>query len=186
VAVLALVLICYGAVTLRQASLAGGAPLPVIDALQRSARALPALFAATLIVMLAIVAGLALAVLPGLAAVVWLSFAWIGVLVDGRGPVAALGDSVRLVRGRFWPLAGLFCVALAVVFVYVLLMVVLIDVVMAVAGWRGPADAIGQGLSKVLVGIVVSLPIVYLGAMLVVAWRTVLASRSGADAATAS
>jgi hypothetical protein len=31
----------------------------------------------------------------------------------------------------------------------------------------------GQGVSKVLVGIVVSLPVVYLSAMLVVAWRTV-------------
>jgi hypothetical protein len=145
----------------------------VIDALRRSARALPALLAATIIGMLAIGAGLALAVLPGLAAIVWLSFAWIGVLWEGRGPMAALGDSVRLVRGRFWPLAGLFGVALAVVFVYVLLMVVLIDVVMAVAGWRGPADTMGQGVSKVLVGIVVSLPVVYLSAMLVVAWRTV-------------
>jgi hypothetical protein len=161
---MALMLICYGALTLRQVSIADLAPLPVFEALRRSALALPALV---------------VAVLPGFAGWIWLWFAWPCVLVDGRGPVAALRASVRMVKGRFWPLAGVYATALAAVLVFVVLAGIFVGVLMAVAGQQGPTSVVGRMLSRLLFGVVVALPVVYVGALHVVTWRTLRAPSRG-------
>jgi hypothetical protein len=55
-----------------------------------------------LIVGLSVVAGMALLVLPGLAAFAWLACASPAASFEGHGVRSALRSSVGLVRGRFW------------------------------------------------------------------------------------
>jgi len=175
VASIALMLVCYGALTLRQASLADRAPLPVFDALRRSALSLPSAGLTAVIVMVAVVLGLVLAVLPGLALAVWLSLAWIAALTEGADPAAAIRGSIAKVRGRFWPLAGAYAALLAAVLVFVMLAGIFVGVLMAVAGQQGPTSVVGQMLSRLLFGCVIALPIVYVGAAQVIFYRTLQA-----------
>lgn len=165
-----LTLICYGAVVQRQLSLVAGEPLPVFDALRRSALRLPAAASVAVLVMLLVAAGLVLAVVPGLAALVWLSFAWIAAL-EGALPVAALRESVALVRGRFWAVAKVLAVLAAAVLVFVVLAGIFVGVLMAIAGKQGPTSVAGQAASRLLFGTVIALPVVYVGAAMVVLRR---------------
>ena len=175
VASIVLMLICYGALTLRQASLADRAPLPVFDALRRGALALPSAGLTAVIVMAAIVAGLVLAVVPGLALTAWLSMAWVAALTEGSDPAAAIRRSIAMVRGRFWPLAGAYAAVLAAVLVFVMLAGIFVGVLMAIAGQQGPTSVAGQMLSRLLFGCVIALPVVYVGAAQVVVFRTLQA-----------
>ena len=176
VASAALMLICYGAVGLRQLSLADGAGLAVFDALRRSALTLPATAGTAVLTTLAIALGCVLLVLPGLVAAVWLSLAWPAVLGEGLDPLAAIRRSVGLVRGRFVALAVLLAVILAAVLVFVVLSGIFFGVIMAVAGQRGPETVAGLSLSRLLFGAVLALPVVYVSAAFVVIWRTRLAA----------
>jgi hypothetical protein len=71
-------------------------------------RALPlgTLSVLAVIVGVAVSIGLALLVLPGLAAFAWLSLATPAASFKGVGVAAALRTSIDLVRGRFWPVAA--------------------------------------------------------------------------------
>lgn len=86
--------------------------------------------ATTLMVVIASGAGLLLCLLPG----VWLWTSWyVGVpalLVEGRGPLAALGRSFSLVKTRFWPVLGV------AVLTYLLVAIAqqVVSVIVAVAG----------------------------------------------------
>jgi ABC-type sugar transport system permease subunit len=92
--------------------------------------------------------------------------------VDGSGPVAALSDSLRLVKGRFWPLAGVYAAALAAVLVFVVLAGIFVGVLMAIAGQQGPTSVVGRMSSRLLFSVVIALPVVYGSALHVVVWRT--------------
>lgn len=60
------------------------------------------LIAVDLIYGLLVVVGMALLVVPGVAAYIWLGLAGPVVEIERRGVRAALARSARLVRGRFW------------------------------------------------------------------------------------
>ncbi|HEY3007228.1 MAG TPA: hypothetical protein VGJ63_04075 [Micromonosporaceae bacterium] len=71
-------------------------------------RALPlgTLSVLAVIVGVAVSIGLAVLVVPGLAAFAWLSLATPAASFKGVGVAAALRTSIDLVRGRFWPVAA--------------------------------------------------------------------------------
>ena len=165
-----LTLACYGAVVLRQRSIADGEPITILDALRRSVIGLPATASTAVLCSLAVAVGGVLLVLPGLAAIVWLSLAWI-IALEGATPVQALRASIAAVRGRFWPLAKLLAVLLSAVLVFVVLAGIFVGVLMAVAGKQGPTSIVGQTLSRLLFGTVIALPVAWLGAALVVLRR---------------
>ena len=60
-----------------------------------------------IIVGVAVGVGSAIGVLPGLALFAWLAIACTSAMVERHGVVDSLRTSVRLVRGRFWPVAAL-------------------------------------------------------------------------------
>ena len=160
VASILLTLVCYGAVMLRQQSLVEGTPLRVFEALRRSALALPA--AATAAVLYLVCA-------PLLLPIVWLSLAWTVALWEGCGPLQACRRSIGLVRGHSFKLAGSYLATVAAVLVFVMLVGIFFGVVMSVAGQQGART--GVAASRVLFSALLSLPVVYVSAMLVSVYR---------------
>ncbi len=183
-----LTLICYGAVLRQQFAIAAGAPLRLVDALRRAAVDLPQ--------VLAVIVVLLVPVVPAMLATAWLGFgavpalltlaaggvlvygwfAWPAVVATGSGPLAAVGLSLRLVRGRWASFAQLAFALLASVLVFVLLVGIFIGVVMGLAGQATP-DANGLALSRWLMGLILALPVVYGGAVTVSAWRAAAAGQ---------
>jgi hypothetical protein len=176
-----LMLICYGGVLLRQLALADGRTLRPFDALRLATLRLPqsaataALVGAPLALAVALVpwspaaaAGLALA---GLALALWLSLAWPVALAEGVGPVAAMRGAAGLVRGQVLRMAGLVGTAFAAVLVFVMLTGILLGIVMSLAGMQGPVGALQLGLSRLLIAGLIAVPVVWLGAVWVTAYR---------------
>jgi hypothetical protein len=177
----ALMLLCYGAMLLRQLALAESRALAPFDALRLAARRLPqsaataALLLAPLGVVLALVPynGLAagLFAVPALALLAWLAFAWPAALLDSLGPVAALRQGAALVRGRLRPALAFIATALAGVLVFVMLAGIFLGVIMSIAGMQGPVGAVQLAVSRLLIAGVIAVPVVWLGATWVTAYR---------------
>jgi hypothetical protein len=74
-------------------------------------RRFPALLGMNILLFLGLVAGLIALVIPG----IWLYGVWSvaapALLIEGLGPARSLGRSRRLVKGRWWPTAGVLIVA---------------------------------------------------------------------------
>ena len=87
---------------------------------------------------------------------------------------AALRRSVALVRGRFFAVAGILGAALAAVLVFMLLTGILLAVVMSLAGPGAQTGHTGLSVSRWLMAALLALPVVYVGAVSVAAWRTAL------------
>lgn len=170
VASMCLTLVCYGAVMLRQLALASGSRIAALDALRQSLLALPG---ATLTAILYLLAA------PFILPAVWLSLAWTLVLAEGRAPLAACRRSFELVRGRFLLLAGAYLATLAAVLVFVMLLGIFFGVVMSLAGPRGAQ--LGVTVSRVLFAALLSLPVVYVSAMLVSCYRALLSVTAQQD-----
>ncbi|MGC4028625.1 MAG: hypothetical protein QM696_07130 [Steroidobacteraceae bacterium] len=182
-----LMLICYAGILRQQLARAAGARLGVLDSLRRSLAG----FLSTLGVVLPCVAvllpGLALmyaagwiaglpALLAGILALMYLAFGGLAQLDEGLGASAALRRSVQLVRGRVVAVAGIFGTLLAAVLVFVLLAGILMAVVMNLAGGGAQQTHAGLAFSRWLMAGLLSLPVVYVSAVSVSAWRALLAT----------
>ena len=149
-------LLCYGAVTLRQQSLVDGRPLRVFDALRRSLMTLPSA---------AITAVIWLLCAPLVVPLVWLSLAWTVAVCEGLGPLQACRRSIALVRGNALTLTGSYLATLAAMLVFVMLVGIFFGVVMSLAGQDGART--GVAISRVVFAALLSLPVIYVSAMLV-------------------
>ena len=156
-----LTLACYGAVMLRQQALIAGTPLSAFDALRRSVFALPAAAVSAVLYLLA-----APFVLP----LLWLSLGWLTAVWERRGPREACRRSASLVRGNAVRLAGAYLATIAAVLVFILLGGIFFGVVMALAGQAGARA--GAALSGMLFSALLSLPVVFVSAVLVSCYQT--------------
>lgn len=150
-----LTLLCYGTLMLRQHALLAGQGGTTLEALQRCARRLPSALVAGLVTLLA-----SLLILP----LPWLSLAWTVALMEGCGPLQACRRSVVLVRGRALAVTGSYLATLAAVVVFVMLAGICLGVVMMLAG--PPGLLASAGLSRVLMAALLSLPVVFVSAVL--------------------
>jgi hypothetical protein len=119
----------------------------------RTVDRLPALVIANFVALLAILVGLLLLIVPGLL----ISARWIAanplIVIDRRGPFAALEGSNRLIRGRTWTVVGAFVI------------VALTAAALALPGWiigwiADPAWAVGLAIA--LGDVVFTLPVIAL------------------------
>jgi hypothetical protein len=177
-----LTLICYGAVLRQQSVAADGKRQPVLESLRRAAVDLPAVLVILLALVIPVVpamlatawrgfdvlAGLLTLVASGVLVFGW--FAWLEVVARGASPLAAIGHSVRLVRGRWRTVAMVAFSLVAAVFVFVLLTAIFIGMVMEMARQGAPEPA-GLAFSRWLMAVILATPIVYGGAVTVSAWR---------------
>lgn len=172
-----LMLICYAGILRQQLARSVGQRLGVLDSLRESLKGLLPTLGVVLAAFAAVLGGLLLLVLPGLVALVLLFFAWVAQIDERLGPVAALRRSLALVRGRFLAVAGIIGTVIAAVLVFVLLTGIFMAVVMNLAGQGAQTSHGGLTLSRWLMAAVLSLPVVYVGAVTVSAWRTAIAHR---------
>jgi hypothetical protein len=182
-----LTLICYGAVLRLQLALAGGGRLPVLDAIRGAAMDVP--------LVLPLVVMLALPLLPAMLVTAWLGFgapaalltiaagamlvyggfAWPAMAARDaaaavRSPFSALALSFRSVHGRWRAIARIAATLLAAILVFVLLTGIFTGVVMGLASQADPTTQ-GLAFSRWLMALVLALPVVYGGAVTVIAWR---------------
>lgn len=107
---LAIMLFLWGALLTRQDALARRRPTSMTAELGASLRKFPQLLALTLIAWAGITLGLLLLIAPGLYLAVALAFGAPALFVGGaNGPIRALAESLRLVRGE-WRRAALLIV----------------------------------------------------------------------------
>lgn len=149
-------LVCYGAVALRQQALVEGRRVSLWTVVGRSLRALPAaVVTATVYVLLA----------PLLLPLVALSLAWLAAVLEQGGLLDACRRSVQWTRGHLWPLTLTWLSVLAGVLVFIMLTGVFYGVVMVVAGQAGAQN--GVLISQVVFTALLSLPVIYVSAVLV-------------------
>lgn len=184
-----LTLICYGAVLRQQFAIATGRPQRLLDSLRSAAMDIPQVLAVHLVLVAPLVpamlatAWMDFGVVPALltlaagALLIYGWFAWPALVATPSGPVAAIGQSISLVRGRWTSFVQLAFALLASVLVFVLLIGIFIGVVMGLAGQATP-DANGLALSRWLMGLILAMPVVYGSAVTVTAWRAAVSAAS--------
>jgi hypothetical protein len=175
-----LTLICYSGVLREQLALARGERMGALEALRQGAIGLPQTLGVLILTMVAILAGFCLLIIPGLVALVFTNFAWIAQIDERLGPMAAIRRSVDLVRGRVLAVAAILGALAAAVVVFVLLTGILMAIVMNLAGQGAQTSHAGLSFSRWLMGALLSLPVVYIGAVTVTAWHMAVASRATA------
>lgn len=169
-----LMLICYGGILRQQLARAAGRRLPVLDSLRQSVTGLPATLGVVVLSLAAVLLGCLALLLPGLAALVYFFFAWPAQIDGGLGPIAALRRSIGLTQGRFLQVAGIVGASIAAVLVFVLLTGILMAVVMNLAGQGAQSSHGGLSFSRWLMAGVLALPVVYVGAVSVAAYRAAI------------
>lgn len=179
-----LTLICYGAVLHQQLALAAGQRARVMESLQRAARLLPQSLGLLLLLALTLAPAMlatalrgfdllaALLTLLAMVALVYALFAWPALLARALSPFAALAASIGAVRERWLWFAGLAGMLLSAILVFVLLAAILIGMVMELAGLSVPIDE-SLVFSRVLMALILAVPVVYAGAVTVMAWRLI-------------
>lgn len=172
-----LMLICYGGILRQQLALSRGARLPVFESMKDAARGLGGTLGVVLPVTLAVALGLVLLVLPGLLLLVLCFFAWVAQIDAGLSPPAAIRRSIGEAWACFLPTAGILGAAIAAILVFVLLTGILLAVVMNLAGIGQGSGHLGLSFSRWLMAGLLSLPVVYAGAVTVSAWRALPASQ---------
>lgn len=166
-----LMLICYGGILRQQLALARGTWLPIYDSMKQAVVGLPGTLGVVVPVTLAVAAGIAALVLPGFVVLVFGFFAWVAQIDARLPPLAAIRRSIDEVRGRFLATAGIVAATIAAILVFVLLSGILLAVVMNLAGIGAGTGHTGLSLSRWLMAAVLSLPVVYAGAVTVAAWN---------------
>lgn len=188
VASLVLTLVCYGAMLRQQLGLAAGQRPQLLQSLRDAARDVPA--------VLLLVAAWMVPLLPAFASTAWRGFdvlallltaagsglllyalpAWPAMIAGNTTAWLALNRAIQLVRGRWLQFAGMALALAGGTLVFALLAGILITLIMNLAG-QGTHPTLGAlALSRWLIALVLAVPVVYVGAVSVMAWR--VATRS--------
>lgn len=167
-----LMLLCYAGILRQQLDWSKGERLGVLQSLRDSLAGLLPTLGLYLLMLATVVPGLLL-ILPGLGLLVLFFFAWAALIDEKLQPLAAIRRSVALVRGRFVAVAGLLTAVLAVVVVFTLLVGILLAVVMYLAGQGDRPEHAGLAFSRWLMACIMAVPVVYVGAVSVAAFRAV-------------
>jgi hypothetical protein len=124
------------------------------DSVRTGLRRLGAMVVASLAVAIGAGSGLLLLILPG----VWLFTSWAvtipALIVEGRGPFAAMRRSFQLVKPRFWPTLGVVILA-TVLYVVVSYVINLVGSVMTLADPFGTGSIVASVISSTIASIVV-------------------------------
>jgi hypothetical protein len=170
----ALMLICYAGILRQQLARSAGRHCGAMQSLRDSLTGLLPTVGLYLLLVVTVVPGLLL-LLPGLGLLVLFFFAWAAHIEEGLMPLAAIRRSVALVRGRFMAVAGIVAMLLAAVLVFTLLVGILLAVVMYLAGQGDQPAHAGMSFSRWLMACILGIPVVYVGAVSVAAYRAATA-----------
>lgn len=178
-----LTLLCYDTLLRLQVAAIDRARPAVLETMRRSMLALPATLGLLLLSLAPLLPPLwwiaargfgwlpLLLLLGGLCGLLFVFFAWPVQIVERASPWAALTRSILLVRSNFTQVAMLAGVLLAAVLVFSQLTGIFIGIVMTVAGPEAQASHTWLSVSRWLMAGVLAVPIVYVGAVSVTAYR---------------
>ena len=108
----------WAALLLRQRAISQGTPASMPVELASVARRLPELVGLVLLQLIAVGAGFAILIIPGVYIFVALSMAVPALVLENLAPIDAMKLSLRLTKGNWWRTFGIFLVSLAIVFVF--------------------------------------------------------------------
>jgi hypothetical protein len=121
-----------GALYLKQEAIGAGRDLAIGAALQRSlTRLVPSFFMGVLF-SIALLIGFILFFVPGVILTVSLMLGWNLLLLEGKGPIASLAGSHRLVWGNWWRTAAILTVGLIIFFVLYFALALIIGIVIPI------------------------------------------------------
>ena len=183
-----LTLLCYDTLLRLQLAAAGRSRPAVLETMRHSMTTLPGTLALLLLSLAPLLPPLwwiaargfgwlpVLLLLGGLCGLLFVFFAWPVQIVERASPWAALTRSILLVRSNFSQVAMLAGVLLAAVLVFSQLTGIFIGIVMSVAGPEAQTSHTWLSVSRWLMAGVLAVPIVYVGAVSVTAYRQVTAT----------
>ncbi|HEY4366275.1 MAG TPA: hypothetical protein VGN07_03515 [Steroidobacteraceae bacterium] len=177
---LALTLWVGGALVKKTNAIGADEELGVGAALQATLGNLGSLVAMTILFMLAVGIGLVLLAVPGLILMVSLILGTILIVVEGRGPIAALGGSHRLVWGDWWRTSAVLTVGFLIVLVAYVAVGLVAGVVVAVVG-LGSDPIMSAMVSVLIVSAVMNLFLTpyYVSLLLSIYWDLKLRKEGG-------
>ncbi len=152
-----LVLGCFATAAMidRLDRIAAGADATLAQALAAAVRRFLPLFVAWLLFGLITTAGLFLLVVPGLYLMVTLSFLSFPLVLDGRGPVASLQISHRLVQGFWWHTATVMTIAVIIAMLPYLGLTLVLGLVAVFAGGSATEWVVLEWLLEAVVDVFV-------------------------------
>lgn len=178
----------FGALLLKMHSIGVGIELGSAAALRAAVRRAPWMLVLTLLFILALVAGFMLLAVPGFILSVSLILCWVVLMIEHKGPLAALTASHQLVWGHWWRTAAILTVGFIVVFVIYLAVGMLGAVVLPLVAGSVQDVVIYAVISIFAVNLVVSLLVTpfYVALLLTIYWDLKLRKEGGDLAARVS
>jgi hypothetical protein len=144
-----IIVVSWAALLLRQRACAQGESSSVRGQFGELLQRLPALLGLVVLSLLAIAAGTACLLLPGVYLLFALSMAQCALIFERLGPVAAMKRSVQLVRGRWWSVFAIYLVATTIVFVFDILAAVVVTILVRFTG--GADVALASAVARMIV-----------------------------------
>lgn len=135
----------------------------------------------TILFALAVGIGMVLLVIPGLILLVSLILATNLVVIEGKGPVAALSGSYRLVWGNWWRTVAILTVGFIIVVIIYFALALVIGVVVPLTG-IGSGDPFMFGMiTAFLIGAVINLLVMpyYVALLIAIYWDLKLRKEGG-------
>jgi len=127
-------LFLWSAMLLRQVGVVTQKPTRLGEELLAALRRMPALVVLAILGTLAVAVGLVLLVIPGLYLTTALIPAWPAVVLERRGPLAAMRYSLQLTLGHWWRMSLVLTVAFVVTAVFYIAVFVLLGMVLPLVG----------------------------------------------------
>lgn len=174
---------CSGAMYLKQQAIATGSDLGVGGALTMAlGRLLPQLLA-LILYAIAVTVGLILLIVPGFILMLSLMLCWILVVVEGKGPVAALSGSHRLVWGNWWRTTAVLTVGFIILIVLYLALAMVVGLVLPFVGLGDDPVMIGFVSGVVVSSVIYLLAMPYYSGLLLAIYWDLKVRKEGGDLA---
>lgn len=172
-----------GAMYLKQQAIATGQDLGLGGALQTSLGRLLSQVLALVLFGLAVTVGLVLLLVPGFILMLSLILCWILVVLEGKGPVAALLGSHRLVWGNWWRTTGIVTVGFIILMVLYMAIALLVGLVIPFVGFNDDPLMVGFVSGFIINGIIYLLVMPYYTALLLSIYWDLKLRKEGGDLA---
>ncbi|HEY5809522.1 MAG TPA: hypothetical protein VIT67_16220 [Povalibacter sp.] len=170
-----------GALYLKMNAIGTDGEMGLGEALQSSLRWVPLLFLMMILFIVAIVIGSILLIIPGVILMVSLMLCFNLMMLEAKGPVAALTGSHNLVWGDWWRTFAILSVGFIIVLVIYLAVGMVLGVAIPLIGLGSDNPLMFSMISTVLVGTLASLVLTpfYVGMLIAVYWDLKLRKQGG-------
>jgi hypothetical protein len=181
---LALIMWVVGALYLKQYSIGVDAEMSLGTALQTSLGRAGVLLLMVLLFILAMSIGLVLLIIPGLIVMVSLMLSTNLVMFEGKGPVAALTGSHKLVWGNWWRTAAILTVGSILVMVIYMAVALVIGLITPFIGLALADIVVYSTITGLLVGVFMNLLVMpFFSALLISLYWDLKLRKEGGDLA---